>query len=200
MKSGTRSLVEGGKHLSKHIKGSDYDKLDVLPADFAFRNLDLEMAAAKHKKSRLKTALATLKDQYEVVFLDCPPNLTLVTENILNAAHFLVHPLIPTTLSVRTFERLLAFYKEQGLWHETILPFFSMVERRKRLHLETMAELFARYPSMLKTMIPYLADIEKMGLYRTPVMRHLPQSAATNAYLRLWQEITRRMVALLQSR
>jgi len=158
------------------------------------------VANAKQRKSRLKAALATLKDEYDVVFLDCPPNLTLVTENVLNAAHFLLHPLIPSTLSVRTYERLLAFYEEEGLWTQTILPFFSMVERRKRLHVDTMAEMTARYPGILKSVIPYLADIERMGLFREPVLRHLPQSDSARAYLRLWREIVGRVTALLRSR
>ena len=58
---------------------------------------------------RLASLLAPLKAQYDVVILDCPPSISLLSESVLHAADLLLVPLIPTTLSVRTLEQLTGF-------------------------------------------------------------------------------------------
>jgi len=70
------------------------------------------------------------------------------------------------------------------------MVFFSMVEKRKKMHWDMMRQL-VRKKGVLPALIPYLADIEKMGLYRQPVGAALPQSTAAAAYSDLWQEISR---------
>ncbi len=61
---------------------------------------------------KLAKLLAPLADEYDAVFLDCPPSVSLVSENVLHAADVILVPLIPTTLSVRTLEQLAAFVGE----------------------------------------------------------------------------------------
>ena len=67
----------------------------------------------------------------------------------MHAADALVVPLLPTPLSARTLEQLFDFIAARG-WHDVnVLPFFSMVDRRRSLHKETIAELRARFPAIL---------------------------------------------------
>ena len=88
-----------------------------------------------------------------------------------------------------TLKKLYAFFEASSLDQRKIYPFFSMVEKRKIMHRQMMqtSELTAK--RVLKTSIPYSADVEKMGLFREPLTHYRPTSAAALAYLALWQEI-----------
>ena len=73
--------------------------------------------------------------------------------------------------------------------HLTLMPFFSMVDRRKKMHRDIMDHLAEQYPELLQTAIPYASDIERMGLERMPVPGFVKKSRSTEAYRALWQEI-----------
>jgi chromosome partitioning protein len=188
-KFSSTKLIQGGKRLEKNIRGTDFDYLDLIPSDFSFRNLDVQLSDMKKSKKRLKSVFAKLENEYDYVFIDCPPNITLVSENIFFAADYLLVPLIPTTLSVLAFNKLLEFFRKAKIDNSKIYAFFSMVEKRKKMHKEVISELSSENQHILSSQIPYCTDIEKMGLFRQPVPGFLPRSKATQAYEQLWREI-----------
>lgn len=191
-KFGAKKLLKGGRHIEEHIKGTDYPGLDMLPADFSYRNIDIALDETKKSHKRLRKILQPLHEEYDRIILDCPPNLTLLSENIFYAADCIVAPVIPTTLSALSLAQLFAFFEEIGQDREKICIFFSMVEKRKKMHLEMMQSLREQY-SVLETTIPYSTDVERMGLYRQPVTAALPSSAAAAAYVSLWYAIERHL-------
>ena len=65
------------------MKATDFDNLDLLPADFSYRNMDLDLDDTKKRTRRLDQLLYGVADDYDVVFLDCPPSVSLVSENVL---------------------------------------------------------------------------------------------------------------------
>ena len=184
-----RKLLLGGKHILKNIKGTDYDQLDFLPSDLSYRNLDIVLENYRKSKRRLRKIFRPLSKSYDYVFLDCPPNITLLSENIFEAVDHLLVPLIPTTLSVVAYAKLLKFFKDKSLDRTKIRAFFSMVEKRKRLHRDIMEEMGRRDSNLLNVAIPYLSDIERMGIHREPVGCYRPNSLAKQSYLRLWEEL-----------
>jgi len=118
----------------------------------------------------------------------------LVSENIFWASDVLLVPMIPTTLSARTLDQLLAFLKDHGRFGELrVLPLFSMVDRRKRLHLDLIERLPEQYSDLLETHIPYASDVERMGVHRRPLPTYAPSGAAATAYRALWDGIKRRL-------
>jgi chromosome partitioning protein len=185
-----KKLLRGD--INEYIRGTDYDNLDLLPAHFSFRNLDIALnkLEKKGKGALLRSVFSPVADDYDVVLLDCPPNLTLLAEHIIRAADILVTPVIPTTLSILALQQLLKLSNELKSDQNKIKAFFSMVERRKNLHVSTI-EQYKKYPVFLKTGIPFLAEIEKMGITRQPVGAAAKSSAAV-AYESLWQEIWQR--------
>ena len=102
VKGGGRGLVSGHRPVEDAVKATDFDNLDLLPADFSYRNMDLELDDAKKRTGRLDQLLSGVADDYDIAFLDCPPSVSLVSENVLRAADVLLVPLIPATLSLRT--------------------------------------------------------------------------------------------------
>jgi cellulose biosynthesis protein BcsQ len=189
MKTGLKPLVKGKKSLEKNIKATDYHYLDLLPADFSLRNMDIMLDNVKGSKHRLKSVLKMFKNEYDYIFLDCPPNITLVSENIFFASDLILVPVIPTTLSYRTFEKLLEFFKKNKMPVNKIIPFFSMVEIRKNMHKESIEELNKQYPVFLKSKIPYSSIVEKMGIHRKPVGNYSPRSVPAQQYQELWREV-----------
>ncbi len=185
----THKLLKGGEHIQRNIRGTDFLGLDLLPADFSYRNLDLALDGFEDSKLRLKKVLQPLRSEYGHIFLDCPPNITLLSENIFNAADCIIVPLIPTTLSLLALKQLLDFLTEINKRNVKVLIFFSMVEKRKKMHVEIVTK-FRKKKGFLKCLIPFLADIEKMGIYRKPVTAASPRGIATAAYKSLWQEIS----------
>jgi cellulose biosynthesis protein BcsQ len=187
-------FLKGGKRIDKAIRGTDYAHLDLLPADLSYRNLDIMLNDTAKSHRRLKRLLSRFKGEYDYVFLDCPPNITLVSENVFTAADLILVPLIPTTLSLLTYEKLTRFFDDTGLPKRKLHPFLSMVESRKRLHRETIQQIGEAGFNALDTAIPYSAEVERMGLYRAPLTQHRPRSIGAQAFDRLWREVNTQLL------
>jgi chromosome partitioning protein len=196
VEGGGKALVKGRNPLETAVKGTDFERLDLLPSDFSYRHMDLLLTDAKTPTKQLLRLLRPLAEDYDTVFLDCPPSITLVSENVFRAADALLVPMIPTTLSDRTLSQLLEFLEHRdhtpGL---RVLPFFSMVDRRRRLHLELMERLPGEYPGFLKGSIPDCAEVERMGIHRMPLPAYAPGSQAAAAYRALWTEVCQTLAA-----
>ncbi len=188
VKGGGKALIEGTRAIGDAIKGTDFDNLDLLPADFTYRNLDLILDSAKKPTRKLRRLLMPLRAEYDVIFLDCPPSISLLSESVLHAADMLVVPLIPTTLSIRTLDQLTEFISGFDGHQPGVLAFFSMIDRRKRLHLDISEQLPAGRSDFAATAIPALSIIERMSLQRAPVAAFAPRSVAARCYAGLWAE------------
>jgi cellulose biosynthesis protein BcsQ len=194
VKGGAEKLVRGKRHIDASIKGTDFERLDLLPADFSYRHMDLALDGAKKPTRRLARVLAPVAPEYDYIFLDCPPSISLVSESVFEAADALLVPLIPATLSSRTFDQLRRVVYSNGHAPQ-VLGFFSMVDGRKRLHRE-VTESLATAHDVLTTAIPTSSDVERMGVHRTVVDRSAPRRPAARAYRALWREIRDRLVPL----
>ncbi|NTU53021.1 MAG: AAA family ATPase [Chlorobiaceae bacterium] len=184
----SEKFLKGSQKITKNIKATDYEHLDLLPSDLSYRNLDIELSEGKKPKKRLTRTLEGLEDEYDYLFLDCPPNLTLLSESVFRASDIILVPVIPTTLSLRTFNQLFDFFRDNDLDTSRITGFFSMEEKKKSMHRQ-IADEFRSNPAMLKQTIPYSSDIEKMGLTRAPLNATNPNSPAAKAYRKLWEEV-----------
>jgi len=188
-KHDTRVLVKGGKKLDKSIRESDFNNLYLLPSDMTYRNLDLLLDEFKKPSKKLKKTFKPLAEEFDFIFLDCPPNITLVSENVFQAADKIIVPIIPTTLSQLTYEKLLQFFADAGYDVKKLYAFFSMFEKRKSLHRKIMNTLPEQHDRFLKSAIPYSSDVEKMGLERAPLGSYKEKSAANRAFEMLWKEL-----------
>ena len=193
IKGGMEKLVAEKRELDKAIKESDFDGLDVIPADLSARNMDLLLDEAKKSDRRLRRLLRSLDDEYDLAILDCPPGLGLAAEAVFTAADAVIAPVIPTPLSVRALEQVREFCDEHGFRKLPIWGIVSMIDRRKRLHRETEAAL-ALQKDMLQPAIPYASEVERMGTERAPLVAYAPASSrARTAYTELWANIAERL-------
>jgi len=181
-------FLKGNKKIYRNIKATDFENLDLLPSDFSYRNLDIELSEEKKPHKKLKKNLEELSEEYRYLFFDCPPNLTLLSESVFAASDLILVPLIPTTLSMRTYMQLQDFFKDNKLDSSKIRPFFSMVEKQKKLHRDVILE-FGQGLEFFTQSIPYNSEVEKMGIYRAPLNAVLPNAPASKAYRNLWEEL-----------
>lgn len=193
VKGGARRLVAGKTDVAALLKGTDHELLDLLPADFSYRNMDLELGDVKRPAKGLARVLAPLAADYEYVFLDCPPAISLASESVFGAADVLLVPLIPSPLSARMFDQLHRFVTTEVPNPPRILAFFSMVDGRKRLHRDVIAELAAAHAGVLSSVIPAASDVERMALHRRVLAQFAPRGRAAGAYEALWAELRFRL-------
>ncbi len=110
-------------------------------------------------------------------------------ENISRLADRVLVPVIPSTLSERTFEQLLAFFAEHELEKSKVVPFFSMVQQAKNMHKETMTRMREQHAGFLGAVVPFTTDVEKMGIQCAPVLTYAKSSVAADLYQELWREL-----------
>jgi cellulose biosynthesis protein BcsQ len=193
VKGGGRKLVRGRSEIADLLRGTDVEGLDLLPADFSYRHMDLELDDAAKPTRRLGKVLEPIAGHYDVAVLDCPPSISLVSESVFEAADLLLVPLIPSTLTLRTFEQLDEFVTERVDHPPEILAFFSMVDRRKRLHRQVVESFPDKRTDVARSAIPAATEVELMGVRRSPVVVDRPHSRAGRAYRGLWSEARKRI-------
>jgi cellulose biosynthesis protein BcsQ len=193
IKGGGRKLIRGKLRLEKLLRGSDFDGLDLLPADFSYRKLDLALDRVGRPRRQLGRLLDPLRKRYEVVFLDCPPGVSLLADAIFSAADVLLVPTIPTPLSLRSLQQLERHLRKKGRDGPAVLPFFSMVDGRKGLHRVTTGSPVELPFTFLETHIPYSSVVEQMAVRRAPLPCFAAGSRASRAFEELWRELREKL-------
>ena len=194
-RASAKKLLSGKRELPELILATGYPGLDLLPADFSYRNFAVHLAAHRHPTERLLRMSRPLREIYAALFLDCPAGISLLSENVLRAADVVLVPLVPTPLALRTLVQLYDFLAAEGWSDLTLLPFFSLVDRRRSLHAELIAQARAQFPAMLATEVPYRSEIERMSVRRAPLPACAPHSEGALIYRALWAEIRARIHA-----
>ena len=188
VKGGIERLLGRDGDLAAAVKESDVGGLHLVPADFSLRHLDLRLDDAKVSKRRLATLLEEVEDRYDVAVLDCAPGITLSSEAVFDAVDALAVPTIPTPLSVRTLDQLTNFLAGSEA-APAVLPFVSMLDRRKTQHRQLIESLPDFRPPFLQSVIPTSSAVERMSVRRAPVAEIAPHSTARKAFADLWSEL-----------
>lgn len=194
--SGGGGALLGGAGVAAAIRETDFPGLDLLPADLSLRELEVLLGGAdaseRPGRDGFTALLGGLAAEYEWVFVDGAPGLTLVAESIFRCADALLIPTIPTVLSLRTLARMMKHLKRLER-RPLILPFFSLVDARKSLHREVCAWAEAHDLGFLRQSVPYASLVEQMAVRRLPLGAHAPGSAAARAHAELWSEVRARL-------
>lgn len=170
----------------KLIRPTGFDRLGLLAADASLRGLD-RFFFELGKKKRLAKLLDALARDYDRIVLDCPPGLSETSEQVMRAADVILVPVIPSPLSHRALDEVVAFLNRDGGRHGAILPVYSMVDRRRSLHREGVAAK-SDWP-----IIPMASAVEQMATERKPVGAYAPRSPAAQSFATLWRGIEKRL-------
>lgn len=184
-----KKLTSGGKKIEDRIRGTNYARLHILPSHLSYRNLAVELSEKKKSGSRIKSSLKRVGKGYDLLIIDSPASLDLEAENIFRMADIILIPIIPTTLSVNSYTLIRDFFEKKGLDTFKIRLFFALADLRKKMHQSTIEEIKSSSPEFFHTVIPYSSAVEKMGLYREPLLARSRKIKAALAYEDLWTEI-----------
>ena len=173
----------------KLITPTAIDRLDLLGADTSLRGLD-QLFFSIGKRKRLAKLIETLEKTYDRIILDCPPGLTETSEQAMRAADLILVPVIPSPLSRRALDDVVAYLDREHGGHAPILPVFSMVDRRRQLH---KAALLAdpKWP-----VIPMASAVEQMAVRRQAVGEFAAKSPAGEAFTTLWTGVERKLTRI----
>ena len=187
-KGAAKKLVEHTLNPVEAAMPTEYEGLSIIPADLSARKMDLLMEEAGGSRKQLKSLMKPLAKEYDIVFLDCPPGFSVLAEAIFHASDAILMPVVPTTLSVRTYEIVTEHLSERAGEVDKLACFFTLADSRKAMHNDVMKEL-SRDRRFFQHYIPYLSDVEKMGLRQAPVTAFAPSSYAAICYQALWDEM-----------
>lgn len=168
------------------VRPTGIDRLDLLPADASLRGLD-RLLHDLDKKKRLARLMETLGDAYDRIILDAPPGLTETSEQVLRAADLILVPVIPSPLSRRALDEVLAFLGRNRVKHGPVLPVFNMVDRRRALHRAALVE----HPDW--PIVPSASAIETMSSGPGAVRALPARSGGAQALAALWTIVERRL-------
>jgi len=178
-----------GKKLHKALRKTPHRNLWLLPSDPRYRDMERVLDDMKHGEFQIAHMLEELYDEFDEIWIDCPPGLSLLADNILRAADILLVPMIPTFLSERTWYQLREHIEKEKIHPQRLHAFLTMVDRRRALHRAFLEQQGKRIPELWDIEIPYASAVEQMGVDQTPLVYSQPRSPAAQAYFQLWKRI-----------
>lgn len=175
------------------IKATALEKLWVLPAHADLAGAAVELVNAEEREYRLQQALNNLPPDYDLILIDCPPSLGLLTINALTAANHVLIPLQAEYYSLEGLGQLLNTINlvQQGLNPalQVLGAFVTMYDGRNKLAAAVVAELKAHFPSKLfETMIPRNVKLAEAPSFGKPIALYEPHSRGAEAYEALTRE------------
>lgn len=184
--------------VSRAVRTTGVPHLDLVPGSVELASADLALADVPGRELTLKHVLRRIRERYDIVLLDCPPSLSLVTVNALVAADALIVPVTPQHLAVEGLASLLAATEKV---RSRLAPrgrllgiLLTMVETGRPAGVKLREALRAQYrEDVFDTEIMAchcLADAPAAG---KSIFQHAPRSRAASAFRRLSGEVLKRL-------
>ena len=172
--------------------------LSLIGANSDLTGLELTMSEMPGRERRLREALAALQHEFDVVLVDCPPALNLLTLNALVAATGL---LIPMQCEYYALEGLTALLETQSRIKEHLNPKLeiigilrTMVDLRNSLTKDVTAQLHEYFgDQVFRTMIPRNVRLAEAPSHGLPALLYDAQSVGAKTYLALAGELIGRL-------
>ena len=174
---------------------TEFSELDLLPSSMDLAGAEIELVDLPHRESRLKNALAPLREAYDFIFIDCPPSLGLLTTNALTAADTLLVPiqceyyaLEGLTQLMNTVRRVKRQYNEH-LELEGVL--LTMYDGRLNLTQQVVEEVKKYFPRrVFGTVIPRAVRLSEAPSYGKPIQYFDKASKGAQCYDALQEEMS----------
>lgn len=170
------------------------DNLHICPAHILLSDTDMKLTTAlDHREARLKTQLDKVRDDYDFIFIDCPPALSWLTLNALVASDTVLVVLSPGYFeldSIVQLNRTISMVQGDFNYNLKLLGYlFTMSDptRNSAVSLELIRENFT--DALLKTIIPRNTDLRDAHFHHTDIFDHNPKAKGAQAYKRLIEEV-----------
>ncbi len=184
--------------VEQAIRPTPFPHVDLITGSIELANVDLALGDAKGRELTLKHLLKTVRAQYGVIVLDCPPSLSLVGVNALVAADAVIVPLVPHAMDVEGLVGLLASLErvrtQLAVRCRILGILLSMVELSSKSHAATRKRLRAQYRERIFNVEieahHAVADAPGSG---QSILTYAPRSRPAESYRRLAVEVLQRL-------
>jgi chromosome partitioning protein len=191
-KSAYDSLISGTP-VSETIVKTRYDNVFILPSSMSLAGAELELVEAERREAKLKTILAPSKDDFDYIFLDCPPALGLITLNALCAADTFLVPIQCEFYALEGLSQLMSTVRQVKRLYNSMLELegvlLTMYDGRLNLTQQVVTEVKRFFPKKVyATTIPRNVRLSEAPSFGQPVMYYDRLSKGTSAYMELAYE------------
>jgi ATPases involved in chromosome partitioning len=190
-------VLMGDSPADQVILPTDIDLLKLLPGSKNLTGANIELAAAEDRAVRLKRGLEIVKENYDLIILDCPPALDLLTLNVLSAAEALIVPMQAEYFAlegiselISTLERVRAAFNPTLNIEGVLLTMYDDRTNLAQQVTETLREYFKE--RLFLTVIPRNVRLAEAPSHGKPVALYDPRSRGTEAYFELATELLTR--------
>jgi chromosome partitioning protein len=188
-------VLIGDKTLEEVIVKSEKGGFDIAPSNRELAGAEVELVNELARETRLKAAITRLGDAYDVVLLDCPPALNLVTVNALTAASAVMIPMQCEYYALEGLSDLVNTIKKVRAHLNPTLEIEGLLrtlfDNRNMLAQQVSAQLISHFgDKVYKTVIPRNIRLAEAPSYGVPVLSYDKTSKGALAYLELAKEIT----------
>lgn len=197
---GTAEAVLEGLPVPEAVRPSAVEGLDVLPGSMALASADLVLADTPGREAVLKTALAPVLRDHDVIVLDCPPSLGLLTVNALTAADYFLVPVTPDYLALEGLANLTAAVDRvrAGIGKAADLAgiVLTMADYRQRVASEIERMIRGHFgKAVFRTVVRVNVRLKEAPSFGKTVFDYDGRSAGAEAYKLLTREVVRRIMA-----
>lgn len=188
----------GRVSLKETIKASAFGNLFVVPSSRDLVGLEIELGKKPARELILKSELDTVRSQFDIIVIDCPPSSGLLTLNALGASEYV---LVPLQAEYYALEGISALMHTIEFVRHTFNPklevlgvFLTMYDGRTNLATQVHSEIFAYFGKrLLETRIPRNVKLSECPSHGLPIRKYDPSSAGAKAYNALAIEISKRL-------
>ena len=187
------SVLIGSCQANQAIVQTPYQNVYVMPSSMDLAGAELELVEFQKRESRLRNALATVKDEFDFIFLDCPPSLGLITLNGLCAADTLMVPIQCEFYALEGLSQLIATVRTVKRLYNPYIDIegvlLTMYDGRLNLTQQVVDEVKKCFPKKVySTVIPRNVRLSEAPSYGQPVLYYDKSSKGSHAYLDLADE------------
>ncbi|MEW6535371.1 MAG: AAA family ATPase [Candidatus Auribacterota bacterium] len=192
------ALVDGFP-LADLVLETGYEHLHIVPSTKDLAGFDIELYGTPGRELRLKQSLQLIKNEYDFIFIDCPPSLTLITVNALTAADSVLVPIQTEYYALEGLGQLLGAINLIRLGFNTDLELegilLTMYDRRTKLSQQVVTEVqsyFKEREYVFSTIIPRNVRLSESPSYGKPALYYDPSSSGSQAYRDLAKEFLKK--------
>lgn len=182
------------------IRPTAVRNLSLCPANINLTGAEVELVSQDERESRLKKAIDSIKEDYDVIYIDCPPSLGLLTLNGLVAANGLLIPIQAEYYALEGVGQLMNTFElvKQGLNPDLRIEgvFLTMFDKRTQLANQVADEVRNHFQDLVyRTVIPRNVRLSEAPSHGKPIHEYDRLSKGARAYDTLTREILSKLKA-----